>query len=112
MLRVVRVEVRGAHDSLLHRVVKEGLPLLRERMNLYSIERCGLGAWSTPDLVIDPAVNGQADDVQSIQYGRPSLALNRQDKVAHLVFVQSNATNPVGGSYRLLWSRKPYTGCP
>ncbi|MEQ1506280.1 MAG: hypothetical protein ABMB14_28875 [Myxococcota bacterium] len=53
-------------------------------------------------------------DHQSIRYGQPVLALNREDNVAHIVFVDAmNAEDPVSSSTgNLVWARKSYTDCP
>lgn len=71
------------------------------------MERCGTGSWSALSLLRTADVS---DDSQSIQFGRPSIALNRDENIVHVVFRE--VSTPAGTSAELWWSRRSYADCP
>ncbi|MEQ1564384.1 MAG: hypothetical protein ABMA64_02015 [Myxococcota bacterium] len=79
-----------------------------------SAHRCGSGPWSVqevraPDL---------ATDDQSLEMGRPSLVLNRDEHLAHLALVEFDEftrRDDLGGRTHhadLYWCTTPYDPCP
>lgn len=75
---------------------------------VYAIERCGTGAWSAPELLRTP--NGTAE-TQSIQYGRPSIAIDRGSNIVHVALTELDllASPPAAEAW---WVHKVYAECP
>jgi hypothetical protein len=78
---------------------------------VYLTERCGNGAWGAPEKLYEPAT---ASDDLLIEYGRPNIALNKNDLILHVAMVKVN--NHLRGSLEegtVYWARREYTTtCP
>jgi hypothetical protein len=71
--------------------------------------RCGTDAWSSPETLRTPSTDTWD---QSITYGRPVLAVNRQDNVLHVVFTEADSHNFNYTDSDVIWSRTTYEDCP
>jgi hypothetical protein len=71
--------------------------------------RCGTEPWSAPETLRTPAIDTWD---QSITYGRPVLAVNRQDNVLHVVFTEADSHNFNYSDSDVIWARTSYEDCP
>ena len=96
-----------AHDGAFQILIwEEDDDLFEGEIQLYSMNRCGTGAWSTPELI--RAVDNSNEE-QGLLNGNPNMALNRQDNVAHVVFIEADRG---ANTSELWWARQSYTDCP
>lgn len=83
------------------------------KTRVMATERCGTGAWSTPELIRTPASDSFND--QAIVFGRPGVALNRNEHIAHVGLIENvgygNAYDPSTLAGEYYWLRKAYTPC-
>lgn len=83
-----------------------------DRSRVFVAQRCigsGLG-WEGPDLVRTPT---DTTYYQHIAFARPNLALNRDEQLVHITFVETNtndANTMTDGT--VFWYHAPYTPCP
>jgi hypothetical protein len=70
--------------------------------------RCGTDPWTAPETLRTPATDTWD---QSITYGRPVLAVNREDNVLHVVFTEADSHNFDYSDSDVIWARTTYEDC-
>jgi hypothetical protein len=79
---------------------------LKSRVML--MERCGTGTWTAPEFIRTPDGGETSNEDQLVSLSRPAIALNREENIVHVVFVEAN---PDDGTSELWWYRRAYTPC-
>jgi hypothetical protein len=95
----------GKQFVLFEKDVESGAGL-KSRVML--TERCGTGSWSTPEFIRTPDDGETSNEDQLVSLSRPAIALNREEHIVHVVFVESNADDSTS---ELWWYRREYDPC-